>query len=315
MKVWNLNADLKPIVLQGHAEMAISVAFSADGKKFASVGQDNTAIIWDAATREPLLKVKSKTKELFGVAFSLEGNTLVTTSRDGVQEWEVSTGRELQPLGAPSSVIMALSPNGKTFVFSGDNNGKVILADVASKQEMASFEKCWRPVFSSDGKKLALSCADMATRMTNIKIVEVATGKMLQSLKTPAPAWMIAFSPDCKSLAAVTLIGNNPDNKVRLWDLLTGQEVMIFSGHGDGVGAVTFSPDGRRLATAGLDKTIKLWDTTTGDDLLTLRGHDQMVTSVAFSPDGQTLASTSVDKTIRLWRAATAAEVQARRGQ
>ena len=54
---------------------------------------------------------------------------------------------------------------------------------------------------------------------------------------------------------------------------------------------MAFSPDGKRLASAGQDETVKVWDAGTGQEILTLKGHTEHVTSVAFSPDGKRLAS------------------------
>jgi WD40 repeat protein len=67
---------------------------------------------------------------------------------------------------------------------------------------------------------------------------------------------------------------------------------------------VSFSPDGRLLASGSLDKTIKLWRVEDGSLVRTLTGHTDVVNSVAFSPDGRLLASGSWDKTIKLWRVA-----------
>ena len=67
--------------------------------------------------------------------------------------------------------------------------------------------------------------------------------------------------------------------------------------------SVSFSPDGKRLASASSDQTVKVWDATTGQEALTLKGHTSSVGSVSFSPDGQRLASASWDHTVKVWDA------------
>ena len=79
--------------------------------------------------------------------------------------------------------------------------------------------------------------------------------------------------------------------------------------HDDPVWSVSFSPDGKTLASGSIDKTIKLWDVETGKQITTLLGHDDFVLSVSFSPDGKTLTSGSVDKTIKLWDVETQKQI------
>ncbi|MEH2070153.1 MAG: NB-ARC domain-containing protein [Nostoc sp.] len=64
--------------------------------------------------------------------------------------------------------------------------------------------------------------------------------------------------------------------------------------------SVTFSPDGKFLATGDADGKVRLWNFD-GKQLFTCKGHTRRVWSVAFSPDSNTLASGSDDRTVRLW--------------
>jgi WD40 repeat protein len=77
-------------------------------------------------------------------------------------------------------------------------------------------------------------------------------------------------------------------------------------GHSNAVKGVTFSRDGKRLATASGDPIAnvgdaKVWDAKNGKELLTLRGHSHAVFSVAYSPDGKRLATASSDRTVQVY--------------
>jgi uncharacterized protein (UPF0297 family) len=95
---------------------------------------------------------------------------------------------------------------------------------------------------------------------------------------------------------------------VKVWDAVSGQECLTLKGHSGQVYAVAYSPDGRRLASAGLDGTVKVWNAATGQETLSLKGHTGSVYGVAYSPDGRRIASAGLDGTVKVWDAATGQE-------
>ncbi|MFN7216626.1 NACHT and WD repeat domain-containing protein [Microcystis sp.] len=92
--------------------------------------------------------------------------------------------------------------------------------------------------------------------------------------------------------------------------LVERSERYTLEGHNSNVNSVSFSSDGKTLATGSDDKTIKLWNVQTGQEIRTLTGHNGIVNSVSFSSDGKTLASDSSDNTIKLWNVETGKEIR-----
>jgi WD40 repeat protein len=88
----------------------------------------------------------------------------------------------------------------------------------------------------------------------------------------------------------------------------------ILRGHGMTIKSAAFSPDGRTIVTASMDKTARLWDTSTGQETAVLRGHEDVVTSAVYSRDGKTVVTASEDKTVRIWDVATGREIVVLRG-
>ena len=81
----------------------------------------------------------------------------------------------------------------------------------------------------------------------------------------------------------------------------------VFTQAFDRITAVTFSPDGKSLATSDVIGQVRLWQVADGQQLMTFQGHSDWISSIAFSPDGKLLASsgTSDDPTVKLWEVST----------
>jgi WD40 repeat protein len=87
-----------------------------------------------------------------------------------------------------------------------------------------------------------------------------------------------------------------------------------FIGHSSSVYSVSFSPDGKYLASGSGDKTVKLWSLELQKEVATLQGHSREVYSVAFSPDSKYLASGSEYRTVKLWSLESQKEVTTLQG-
>jgi len=117
----------------------------------------------------------------------------------------------------------------------------------------------------------------------------------------------VALSPDKKLVAAAGRTGGPVENgpkggEVKLWEVATKRLRATLVGHTNWVGAVAFSPDGKLLATGGLDHTVKVWDVASGKEVTTLPRQTQDVGRVAFSPDGRLLfAAMRYGGGVKLW--------------
>ena len=113
----------------------------------------------------------------------------------------------------------------------------------------------------------------------------------------------LAIAPDSKTIITNSIFG------VKMWSLVTKQEISVFNDHNSKVNVVAIDADGTKFASGSDDKTIKIWNLATGQEIRTLLGHTSGIHALAFSPDGKILASGGDDNSIKLWNLSTGKEI------
>ena len=91
-------------------------------------------------------------------------------------------------------------------------------------------------------------------------------------------------------------------------------EPRKLQGHDKTIAALSFSPDGNTLATAGLDGKMCLWKVAEGKIAFRIEADKNAVYAVAFAPDGKLLATAGTEHAVKLWDPASGKEIRQLKG-
>jgi WD40 repeat protein len=263
----------RAVTFSGHPFTVGDVAFCPDGRTvLARVDCYPEVWVWDTLTgavQKRRFPGRPKNTQSKGLAVAPDGRMAAVCMGAQVRLWSPLDGKD--------------GPSGPVLVDHPGNDG-IALA------------------FSPDGKLLASAVRVQNWSPTRITLHDLATGQPLRTLSLDGglcfeSGQRLAFSPDGQTLA---LGWGRP--MVRLWDVVTGQELPSPPGDAEYVGPVAYSPDGKTLAV-GLEwggAGLRLWDVASGKVKAFLQ---EGVGALAFSPDSRVLATVAFDGCLRLRRA------------
>ena len=279
-----------------HGPGEADLAFSPDGKQFATVGWHNPVRLWDVATGSLVREFAGHTDGVPRIAFSASGRWLAACDGRSVGAWEVASGQEVWAWEAEAvpkdglySGLVAFSPDDRRLAFEAhvkkDMTPEIRVRDMTDNREIYTINGGAEDIsFTPDGKWLALKCGNRT------EFWDAVTGKEVRRLESQPPGDCLALSADGAWLATADF------SSVLLWDMASGQVRRTLHGHSSKVTSIAFFPDSQRLATASEDGTVKLCKIANDKEGRILKTEftpgfaNNLPGCMALSPDGRQVA-------------------------
>ncbi len=291
--------------LYSHTKKIDSIAISPDGMILASGSHDYQVKLWEINTGKQLGTLEHE-KSIYAVAFSSKYILASGDSQNNIHLWDINSAKKTRRLIGHKGFFagvncLSFSPDGGILASAGGDT-TVKLWDVITGEEIQTLKGHNRWVssvaISPNGNILVSASADKTAILW-----ELNTGEILNTIdsinRKNKEVRSVAFSPDGKMIVTCS---DDYNRAIKLWKVTSGELICTFPGHNNWIRYITFSPNGKILASSSYGNDIKLWDINTKQEICILTGHSERVNSLVFSPNGETLFSGSDDNTIKVWR-------------
>lgn len=293
------------------AGMVNEAKLSPDGR-FIAVGRTgNNAKIIDFKTGKIFRTLRGHNSMVISLCFSSDGRYLATGGLDGKAiVWDVESGKAVRTFTFPDEREAIYSID-----FSSDNKmlaaaiwgGYVVIWDLETGNRLRAISPhermgCYQVKFTPNGVYFVSAGLDK-----KLKLIEIDTGEEVRTFIGHTNETLInsinfnAFGDK--------FITSAWDGTVRVWDLLSGLQLLKIKAHEGGVYCARFDPSGNYIISGGDDFKIKLWDAKTGALISEYEGHTGGVGDVNITSDLKYIISGSRDGSVRIWNRETKKEL------
>lgn len=315
--IFDLISDKKTIFFEfeknNKNSKILSLYYESNDRCFVCISEDDEYVnILDVQTRKKICELE-RSRHIFyeKMRFSPNGKYISGyTKSDNLELWSVETGEKIKRLSNNSSL--------KTFTYS--SNSEYIIASFYSDCIILYNTRTGEEKFKiqfPDSFIYIISCSPnndffaFQEDYDKISIYDLTTGHYVKGFEYFFAPGLIHLdvSPNGKNFAS----GSDCSHNVKIWNIETGTLVNELEGHSDTILSITYSPDGRYIASGSRDGTVRLWCALTGKEIKKFFGHKYGTVVSAFSTNGKFLFanpfSSNDGETSKIWDIETGKEV------